>query len=100
MLTGQSGSESEAYQLYMILEYLLSLNITWALIQDSKVGCVVQTLCKHPSELVSGAAKVLMEHWTRVIEQEMRIGGANIVLGLPPSTTVTQAGAASPWPAM
>lgn len=58
-----------------VLKSLGSVDVTLAVLQESKVGSTVSKLKKHSNEGVSNSAKALVKKWKRVVESSGAQGG-------------------------
>ncbi|CAM9634969.1 unnamed protein product [Pylaiella littoralis] len=58
-----------------VLKSLGSVDVTLAVLQESKVGSTVSKLKKHSNEGVSDSAKALVKKWKRVVESSGAQGG-------------------------
>lgn len=59
-----------------VLNHLGNVQVTLAVLQESKVGATVSKLKKHSNEGVSNSAKALVKKWKRVAEASGVQGGA------------------------
>lgn len=59
-----------------VLTSLAAVDVTLAVLQESKVGATVSKLKKHANEEVSSSAKALVKRWKKVAEAS-GVQGAN-----------------------
>ena len=72
-----------------VLRSLDNVDVTLAVLRESKVGATVSKLKKHADDGVSNSAKALVKKWKKIAEAEGVQGGAAAAAGAGASAAAT-----------